>query len=277
MALKGAGHPETGTDEHPILNGIRLGSGGQGTVVLDPESMTVYKQFSTLDENPARRLALNEFRCLTRFQQALADQPFVNCPEPLGLDLRNGIIRMSHCPGTRLDRFLAGPSSEASKHLDHIAEQIAIAAARYVEEFDEPYFDLGQHNMIYEPRSGRLCLIDFMTMGEVRKFFQPEHDPLCFSLGNFLGTSVYHTVRPSTWSDNPLWARVEHLTSNVLSRMSDDYALSSSMIRDVSTQVYGVWGLYGKPTRLLWYSTMGRALFRRRVGAIISHIETLGP
>lgn len=250
-----------------------IGSGGQGTVMLDTGTMVVQKRFFSMDGNEAGEMAASEFEYLSRYQRVLGGEPYLACPTPLSVERESGILTMSYCPGVSLDDVLATPRTEVDDHLAHISSLICTAAELYVQEFGEPYFDLGHHNMLYDAATASLSLIDFATMGEIRRSYRSWHDPMSFTLGNFFGTSVYHTVRPATWNNRLYWRRVEWLSKDVLSRVGKRREISAPVVRDISNCAYRVWAYNGTPARRLWYSTVGRALYRKRLGKVITHIR----
>lgn len=248
---------------------VEIGRGAQGTIVLDTASGIVCKQFYTPD---ASELAQREFDCLQRFSAALAGHPLLHCPKPVGVDPAQGKIWMTYCPGSQLDHILAAAGGDIDEHLTHIAGQIAIAIECYIAEFNEPYYSINLWNMLYDMPTRELHPIDLTSMSRDRlHHFEANHAALDVSLGKYIGTSIYDSVRPATWRNQTYWKRQTQLSGAVLALLNDRHDLDLSLIREISHVAYDSIANKGKPARRLWYRTVGQLLFNHRSRAITAH------
>jgi hypothetical protein len=254
-----------GEEARPVI----IGSGFHGTIEFDPASRVVSKLFKTSDATEAAELAQREFDCLGRFSAALVSQPFLRCPAPVSVEPERGIVRMTHCSGFQLDHLLALSSGSMESHLDHLAEQIALAAEVYINEFDEPYYDLATKHVLYEASSRTLHLIDFTSRRRMRHA-STRHAPLETSLGIFNGLSLFDTVRLATWTNQGYWKCQERLSTGVLVRLSARHDLRLPLLRQVSAAVYTHGRSKGGRLRRIWLATVGQALFNRRHKAILN-------
>lgn len=250
---------------------VVIGRGAHATIELDSVSMLVCKQFHTPDATTAAQLARREFDYLQRFSAALADEPYLQCPKPVRLEPEQGRVWMEYCPGSSLEHALETSNDTILEHLPHIAGQIAIAVQRYIAEFDEPYDDLTTNNMLYDPATRTLSLVDFASP-VFSRHFGPERSPLELSLGTFIGVTTYHTVRPATCRNKIYWERQERLSLALLDSLSACGDLSPLLVRHASAAVYTSVGRRGRPLRQLWYATVGQALFNRRSNALIARL-----
>jgi hypothetical protein len=246
-----------------------IGRGAQGTVELEPASGLVCKQFR-MNPAEAANLAQREFEYLKRFSAVLTPLPFLHCPEPVRVEPDKGKVWMTYCPGSTLEHALEDSGSAITPHLDHLAEQIALGVELYINEFDQPFDDLATNNMLYDPSTRNLYLVDFATPVFSRQF-SLEQAPVEFSLGCFLGTTTYHTVRPATFSNRGYWKRQGRLSAELLARLATRHDLLLPLIQRVSTAVYHSVGTgrKGRPLRQLWYATVGQIIFNRRSRSIL--------
>lgn len=251
-----------------------IGRGSHGTIQLDPDTMVVCKRLSIEDPEMAASLARREFAYLERFSAALRSQPFVRCPEPVSVDPDHGVLRMTYCPGVRLDDALADGNDAVLRDLDHIAEQIAIGVDRFIDEFGEPCFSLSTNNMVFDPTTRTLYLIDFTSARELPGI-NPSEVPVDVSLGCFIGVTTYHTVRirPPTWVDRGYWRRQQRFSVAVLRALGSTRAVSPALVREIARHTYRTLAIHGRPLRRLWYSSIGRMLFTIRSESVIRGVE----
>jgi hypothetical protein len=265
-----AGDRPCQVDRRADLGGtpIVIGRGYDATVEWDPRAGVVSKRLYAHDRATAAKMALREFDYLGRYAAALSPFPDLACPHPITVDAEQGVVRMSRCPGEPLDALLAERGDEMLEHLDHIARQIVIALERYIETFAEPFYDLTTMNMLYEPATRRLALVDF-TKSQDDRCIDPRGARYENSLGFLVGIGVYRTVRPSTWRNRAQWLSCERLLRAVVGGVADGHALQPLVIRGVSDRSYEIMVRSGSAARRLWYGTVGRRLYGRRSAAVI--------
>lgn len=249
-----------------------IARGTHATIARDPTSMLVRKQFTVTDASERAELARREFECLNRFSAVLTDAPFLHCPTPVSVEPEEGRVWMTYCPGVPLESMLAMADDEVDGYLDHIADQIASAVKKYIREFGEPYFDLAPKNMLYDASTRTLSLVDFSSRRRARHS-EPAAASVDVSLACFIGLSTYDIVRPINWRNRTYWRRQEALLVRVLDRLRESGDLHTSRIRQVSAAVYDHSGKTGTFRRRLWYSSVGQALFNRRVTAILAQLS----
>jgi hypothetical protein len=241
---------------------VIIGRGAHGTIELDPSSSIVSKRFGNPATAEAAELAQREFDYLKRFSAALASQQFLGCPEPLSMEPESATVRMTYCPGVRLDHLLASSRGSVGTHLDHFADQIALAVEIYINEFQEPFYDLATYNMLYHMPTRRLYLVDFAS--PEGHFSSLQNDFVEITLGRFIGRNIYDTVRLANLKNREYWKLQARLSEGVIKRLSIRHHLRLSLIQQVSTHRYQVRGRKGGTMRQLWYATVGQALFNRR-------------
>lgn len=242
-----------------------IGCGAQGIIELDSVDMTVCKRFQSINAKESAELAQREFMYLNRFSALLPPSSFLRCPEAVSVEPEQGTVRMTYCPGVSLERLLEDASDTIAEHLDHIAQQIALAVEIYVKEFDEPFYSLGTHNMLYEPTTRTLSLVDFTSVGRRELcHFESSHAPLEITLGKCMARLIYNSVRPTTWRNHNYWRRQERLWLTVLARLSTNHYLSRALIQQVSDATYDSLVKKSGYMRWLWYSTVGKALFTHK-------------
>lgn len=249
--------------------------GPNSTVSIDFASGQVFKRLSGQDEHVVAGLVRHEFDCLKRYSRRLEDYAYLRCPAPISCDQSQGLVQMQYCSGERLDHALAAADGALDAHLDHIADQLATGLLLYLDEFDEPYFDLGIHNVLYDRETRIVSLVDFSSRRRSLDGWQAQNY-LDVSIGSFIGISLFWTVRPSTWMNGPFWRSVEHLSKGVIDRLGDDHPLNHRQLRSVSRFVYKFTALHGRLLRQAWYQTAGRALFIHRRHVILSATRRTG-
>jgi hypothetical protein len=240
------------------------------TVAFDPASMLVCKRARASVAAEAPEQAKREYDYLQRFSAVLAPEPYLHCPRPVRVEPEQGRIWMTYCPGSQLHHVLAESNDDIKAHLDHLAEQVARAVVLYVREFDEPYHDLTTWNMLYQPSIRTLSLVDFA--GRSRSRHAGDQASLEASLGYFIGSSTYHTVRARRASllNLAYWNRQERLAVEVLRILTASYGLCPSPMRQVSSREYRYLAGRGGIRRHLWLATVGQVLFTRRRNTIIA-------
>lgn len=240
------------------------------SVEVDWDSMLVCKRFLSAVPGEAAQRAQREFAYLQRFATVLAPERFIRCPEPIRVEPEQGTLWMTYCPGSQLHHTLAEPDDSIEEHLEHLGEQIASATNKYVREFDQPHLGLSTWNMLYDMSTRTLTLVDF-TGHPVIRHVDTRDAALDVTVGVFIGTSTYHTVRwrRRSWRNQAYWRRQRRLSTLFLDRLRADRALSGPVIKDSSERMYAALTRDSRPRRRLWFATVGGVLFNRRVNAIV--------
>lgn len=261
-----------GTDSAPTRIAVTLGRGTQASVELDPETLLVRKTFLDGGDGDPSVLVEQEYRYLSRFSNALVGNPYVRCPEPIRAEPETGTLWMTFCPGRRLDELLVNGGGPIESHLDHIAEQIAIGLDAYAVTFDEPYSDLTTANIIYESDTGVLSFIDLADPGIYTGF--DLHDvKYDLSVGNFISSTTYHTLRPRWMRNLGYWRRQRRLTLAFLRAMTARQPVRSDVIWKVQADKYSAHANHGGALRRFWFLTAGKLMYLWRLRSIISHLE----
>ncbi|HUG15038.1 MAG TPA: hypothetical protein VMM78_08450 [Thermomicrobiales bacterium] len=244
---------------------VRLATGYHGTVELDHASRLVCKTYHAPDGG---ELAQQEFDRLTHFSRAIADQPFITCPTPDHVDIAAGQLWMTFCDGDRLNNILYRSGALSDNDIDHIANQIAISFVRYVEVLNEPVYDPGLWNMLYNSSTRVLCLLDFADpAGKIGA--ATDVSPLDVTLGEFVGRSTFDTIRPATCM-NGYYARSQRrIATIVLQAVRARMAVQPNTITTVADLAYRRHAWFGVLRRDLWFRTVGRMLYRRRSRSIV--------
>jgi hypothetical protein len=237
------------------------------TVILEEDGITVRKVFHGSEPGVASELAARELDRMQHFARALSDLPFATCPRPLELiPGERPQIRMERARGIPLQDHLNGASWEPG--LDrHLAETLRSALIRYVQTFDEPYWDFIFRNMFYDPESRVVTFLDFA----VPRLYLPaldsfmRHSPLEISMGSLLASSIFEAARPKRMSrlrEHRRAYRLAIATLDDLLQNADGLVLTTAGARQAALTAYGLATGYGSLARRNWYRYMGPLLAR---------------
>jgi hypothetical protein len=258
---------ESWADSHDST--FELGRGRHGVVDYDRRSNLVRKRLLVSEDGDAGIFAEREFGHLQRLSKALMPHPNVSCPTPVRIDREHAEFWMTHCPGVRLDKFLAS-SGDVASHLDHIGSQIALALRIYIEELNEPWFSLSSHNMNYEPESGIVSVFDFT---KPRSFDAIDSRTYAYeiSLGCYLAATTRYTVSPARLTKREFWNRQRQLSIAIIEHVLADRTLDRTVVKQVNVSEFRRLGLKDKRlTRRAWYSTVGHTVFQQRSMGILA-------
>lgn len=174
---------------------IRL-RGSDGLVEIDTRTRTVAKTYIHPDHATAAANARREVAYATRFREALAGRDDVACPRIFGCEFdAQPRVHMELCPGSNLSEYLLRHAADGAR-LAPLAGRIRHGLEVYTRLFGEPYWDFCFNNMLYDPDSGRLTLIDFVQAP--RPQGDPGDTPVEASLGWLAGCACYTLARPSS-------------------------------------------------------------------------------
>lgn len=262
-----------GADSRRTLPAISLGRGTQASVELDPESMLVRKSFLDSDDGNPAELVNQESQYLSRYSRALAGHPYVSCPEPVRADPAAGTLWMTFCTGQRLDELLVAGHVTQESELDHIAQQIAVGLDVYVDAFDEPYFDLTTANILYDSETGVLSFIDLADPGIYTGYdlHEVRHD---LSVGNFISSTTYHTLRPKHMRNLGYWRRQRYLTLEFLRRVTERRVIRKDVIWRVQADKYSAHANHGGVPRRSWFLSVGKLMYLWRLKSITACLES---
>jgi hypothetical protein len=253
---------------------IRLGGGRDAAVELDPVTMTVCKRYRQRDIERSPGFVEREHERLRRFSRLLAPYPYLACPEPVEADAERGILRMTYCPGQRVDAMFRNPPDEIEDQLAHIAEQVTTAVKLYVREFDEP-FDLATYNVLYDQQSRRVYVIDLsdfeLPMSLRHRVTDVGAAGLTF--GNFIGYTVTESVRRRSVFNRAYWRCHRRLLLEVLVRSYSFHDVSPAMLGHVSTHFYRYATRVRRLHGYLWHESVGGVLYRMRTSDIIDQLQ----
>jgi hypothetical protein len=263
LSLTGSAH------YNPI---IQIGRGDQSIIELDPHSNLVRKTFCLSDPCLVAKQVTREYEYLRRYANALAEQPYVRCPDPVSADPAKGTIWMTFCSGRRLDQALADRNQAIDSHLEHIAEQIALALSVYIRAFDEPYFDFTTANMLYDPDTRVLSLID-LADPQIYAGYVFQDASYDLSVGNFISSTTYHTLRPRVMGNLDYWRRQKRLTLSVMRIVNSKLRLRKDVIRQVQAIKYSAHANYGGTIRRSWFLSVGKLLYWWRLSSIINMLK----
>jgi len=131
------------------------------TVLLEAGGAVVRKVFHSDDPSTSLGLAEREFEILGRFQAALSDLPSSTCPRPLELGRGDEVyVRMERASGLPMQDHLdlRGWPKGMEQQLSTALRQGLI---RYVQTFDEPYWNFIFRNMFYDAERRLVTFLDF--------------------------------------------------------------------------------------------------------------------
>ena len=237
------------------------------TVTLEAGGATVRKTFHGEDTAGLARLASREFDRMSRFRVALGNVDLATCPKPLEVGvLPEPFVRMERAAGAPMQEHLARTTWNAQNY-QRVADAMRIALIRYVETFDEPYWDFIVRNMFYEPTTGIVTFFDF----GIPVLYEPaiselQHlAPLEVSLGSLLASSAFEAGRPRRF-----WRRREHrqaqvLAAEVLTRCleaSEGLPITVEGVTRAARLTFDLAATDGGWLRRTWYRSCGRLLTR---------------
>ena len=247
------------------------------TVTLEDGGATVRKTFHGDDAALLTRMAAREFDRRSRFRVALRDVDLATCPRPLEVGaVTEPFVRMERAVGVPMQDHLARTSWTAQDY-QRVADVMRIALIRYVQTFDEPYWDFIVRNIFFDPDTGTITFFDF----GIPVLYEPAIPdlerlaPLEVSLGSLLASSVFEAGRPRRF-----WRRREHrqaqaLAAEVLARCldaSEGLPVSIEGVARAARLTFDLAATDGGWLRRTWYRSCGRLLTRpsatlRRLGA----------
>lgn len=244
---------------------------GEGRlVVAEAGGRTVRKSFTAGPASRDRQLARQEFDHLLLLSDALAGVGGVSCPRPLAWgDEPLPHVRMTRAPGVPLDVHLRHERL-AAEDRDRIATMLRKALGIYVTTFSEPYFDLHFRNMIIDPASGSMTLLDFDVPIQFRDASLQGLTHLEVSLGNLVGSCCFEAARPSrllSWRQRR--QSIALCAAVVLAFDPSDGGadeVSDPRIRGIGEAAaisFTGSAAHGRWYRLVWYRTIGRLMKAR--------------
>lgn len=173
----------------------KLIQGHDGPVEIDGEKRIVTKTYLHPERDVAVTKAKREVMYASRLFDALSRVEGVACPRIIAWDLAPPPrVMMALCPGKPLAALL-----RRIRHQDPwacvIASRMHRALDIYVQVFEEPCYDFGFQNLLFEESTAVLTLLDFGVPGRM----EPTScgSPLEVSVGNLVGTACYELVRPA--------------------------------------------------------------------------------
>jgi hypothetical protein len=172
----------------------RIIRGCDGAVEIDETGGSVTKVYLHPDPETAIRNARREVAYTTRFREVLHGVEGVACPRIIGQDLSAPPrVVMDLCPGENLSAYLQR-IDRADPGVAQIAGRIRLGLELYTRVFGEPYYDFCFNNMLFDPHSGTLTLLDFVVPAGSED--TGPATPLEASLGWLIGCACYELLRP---------------------------------------------------------------------------------
>jgi hypothetical protein len=243
----------------------KLDSGYESTVSLEPSGRYVTKTYSHTQACCNRGFILQEFEYLQRLSRALSHCRHIRCPQPIEYDLERCSLRMEYCRGVRLDRYIAQLSARHDRELIvFIANSLISVMSMYINEFDEPYYDFGLHNIIFDPDAIILHVYDLTETKLIDCTNSHE-----VTLGNFLSTSIYHSIRPVNILDITYWHIVNTISKIMCHHYIDRELCLPKGLVTVAQSVYDVWSRLGSRRHRTWCQYGAHKLFYHRLKNII--------
>ncbi len=237
------------------------------TVTLEEGGATVRKAFHGDAAAVLAEQARREFDRMSRFTAALADVDLAACPEPLELGtVPEPFVRMTRAAGVPMQDHLARTTWTPDTHR-RVADVLRRALVRYVETFDEPYWDFILRNMFYDPDTGMVTFFDF----GVPALYEPaiadleRLSSLEVSLGSLLASSVFEAGRPRRLSRRREHRQAPLLARTVLVRCLDEshgLPVGIDGVAAAARITYGLAASDGGRLRRAWYRSGGRLLAR---------------
>jgi hypothetical protein len=243
--------------------------GPNSTVEIDRDAAIVRKRFATDDPAYRAEQTRREYSYLSRFAKRLDADPWLTCPVPLGLDEARGEVLMRYSHGTRVDELLRSGSFDLSSDHEHVVSMIALALEEFLDEFAEPFHDFGAHNLLYDPDSGMLTVVDFTSRRRSGQDWPAAHS-LEVSLGSFIGSAYYDTVRPSMWYRTGYVSQLSMLVRGLVANVSQGRDVDVRVLKAAARSVYKFTAMHGPRRRRAWYATAGRYLFEARMHDVVT-------
>ncbi len=237
------------------------------TVTLEDGGAGVRKTFHGDDTAFLAQLAWREFDRMGRFRAALDDVDLATCPKPLEVGaLPEPFVRMELAAGVPMQDHLARTTWSTDMY-QRVAEVLRQALIRYVQTFDEPYWDFILRNMFYDANTGIVTLFDF----GIPVLYEPaipdleRLSPLEVSLGSLLASSVFEAGRPRRLSRRREHRQAQVLARTVLMRCllaSDGLPIGSEGVARAARITFDLAASDGGWLRRTWYRSCGRLLTR---------------
>jgi hypothetical protein len=240
------------------VQAVVIGHGGEATVQLDRAAHTVTKVYSCADPEKARRAAAREYRILGELHRVLRWVPGLTCPRRVALTERLAGVRMEFRGGLPLAEYLA------RRHLDPdevawIARTLAQGLHAYVIATGEAYYDFCPQNILVDAATDELVLVDF-GIPEAQRPLHRRFTRMQLSVGNFLGWSVYETLRPANIPVRRVRARLLQTYRAMRDVLCDEGDLGSGdapHVESVARFTYRRLTARGSALRRAWYRAAG--------------------
>lgn len=247
------------------------------TVMLEPGGAVVRKVFHSEDPGASRESAEREFGILRRFNDALSDVQSSTCPRPLELGQGDDVyVRMERASGLPMQAHLN--RRDWPPGMDHeLAAVLREGLVRYVETFDEPYWDFIFRNMFYDAEQRLVTFLDF----GFPPLYLPMLDelnrrtPIEVSLAALVTSAIFEAGRPKRMIRRREHRRAFRLASMTVHDVASHPAagtVSIDAIRESASGLYALAAGGGGRLRREWYLRLGALLARPS-----SKLRTLRP
>jgi hypothetical protein len=234
---------------------------------MEDGGSTVRKTFQGGDAARQYELAAREFEHLRLFSEALSDLDGARCPRPLELGAGpEPYVRMECASGVPMQEHLNDEVWPVELH-ERVGQVLKQALVRYVDTFNEPYWDFIFRNMFYDPKRHVVTFLDFgiPTAYEPRLEELARYSAIESSLGALIASSIFETGMPKKMLQRRRHRQALVLIAAVLERFLDtsgDVDLRIEEVRRTARIAYGLTENEGGLARQGWYRSCGRVLAR---------------
>jgi len=249
-------------------------------VALEDGGAVVRKTYTDGDPDDLRAAAAREFDRIGTFRDVLQRCDGATCPAPLELSLDlPPYVRMTRAAGIPLEDCL-NREVWPMERLNPLGDIICRAARRYVDTFDEPYWDFILRNMLYDPCEHVVTFVDYEIPAACRPLVGDfaRFSPLAFTLGTLVASAIFEARRPKRMVRRRCHRQASILVRAIIRSFfnsSDSPEPGVEQIREVALIRYGMDTSAGGRVRHAWYGAAARLW--TAPGAAIDDILDLDP
>lgn len=247
---------ETFTDSGDL---IALGDGHHAEVFLLGDGQTVCKRFRSSNGFEASDLAALEYEALGRIHSILHDVRGVGSPRPISLDARSGQVLMTYCPGEPITTYARDAREFEEVAIREVARALWDALVTLHEQ-GCPVNDLSPHNILYEPESQAITLVDF-TDHPFQTNVAARLNDYELALSNFAATAISVSLHRANITNARMRSRLRSLSAHLIARgMASRAIRPGRVLRGIVQHLREANGNRSLQQRI-WFSTLGGLIF----------------
>jgi tRNA A-37 threonylcarbamoyl transferase component Bud32 len=234
-----------------------LDTGAESVVHVLPEQGEVVKIYNEKEGKDVENTARNEYRELENVNRVFGRLSGLQTPTPLELYTNPSAIRMTRCNGEQLLLCLIHRKLSMDTRLV-VGRLLATGISAYVDLFDLGLPDCTLSNIVYDEQGHIVSFIDFSpALSRTQK--DRFQNPVSFSLGTLIGTTLYELCRPSRIRYIRAWTSMLNLISIVSARVlsSSSHEMDSEKTHRIARTVFTLCSSQGSLFRKTWYRILG--------------------